>query len=170
MASSLGSCLAGTLYRMDFELSLFLLRGETRKTPGKTTTRWMVDPGGKVERWLGSCGGWKLWMTWRGILDWGDISLLREGSRQMCNNTQYPWNRAACLILAKIMSMMLVAGRFMNWWVPVVHLVPTVSGNLHRPGVTSSRRYVLDGSSESESELCWVCKSLIIQALQAVIF
>ena len=68
------------------------------------------------------------------------------------------------------MSMMLVAGRFMNWWVPVVHLVPTVSGNLHRPGVTSSRRYVLDGSSESESELCWVCKSLIIQALQAVIF
>jgi len=32
---------------MDFELSLFLLRGETRKTPGKTTTRWMVDPGGR---------------------------------------------------------------------------------------------------------------------------
>lgn len=47
MASSLGSCLIGTLYRMDFELSLFLLRGETRKTPGKTTTRWMVDPGGR---------------------------------------------------------------------------------------------------------------------------
>ena len=62
LASGLGSCLAGTLYRMDFELSLFLLRGETRKTPWKT--RWRPGGGRRemVGLWL-----WKLWVNLKGI-------------------------------------------------------------------------------------------------------
>ncbi len=65
LASGLGSCPAGTQHRMDFELSLFLLRCDTRKTPWTRKTRW--TPG--IQRCFCSYGSYERlegesWLGW----------------------------------------------------------------------------------------------------------